>query len=220
VRKERAAAERRARDARDARYGDAKRFAHRQARPTLALRLLLTPIAIALLTGVGGSAPQLKSQVQSRSTTPCAFFTRNGEILHLWLFPSNAAYDELEIGLSPRAGTQSRPFRVFPLDPISPGLPRWRLEHGAYARASKTPEGLWFADSGEVSIRVLQPDHLGGHYALALSAFIDGTTNPPHLHAEGDFAARRDTLYERYVYRRSAQSDSPPQHLCSRRAPA
>jgi hypothetical protein len=174
------------------------------------------PIVLALITALGGT---LAFVPKTLVPGPCVFFTRNDLIVHLWLFSSTAPYDQLEVGLALRAQTPSAHFRILPLDPLSTGPAPWQTEHGGYARASNSAQGLWMADSGTVSLRFADSNHVSGHYALALSSVLDAKSEPPHLRVEGDFDAPRDTVWERYLYRPRAKG-SMPQHLCSRRAPA
>src|SRR5256885_11588677 len=142
------------------------------------------PIVLARIVGLGGT---FAFGPQALVPGPCVFFTRNDLIVHLWLFSSTTPYDQLEIGLALRRQTRSTHFRVLPLDLMTSEPARWQTEHGGYARASNGARGLWMADSGTVSLRFVDANHVSGHYALALSSVLDPKSEPPHLRAEGDF---------------------------------
>ena len=182
----------------------------------LPIRQRPLPIVLALIGALGGTFAFVPKTLPPG---PCVFFTRNDLIVHLWLFSSTTPYDQLEVGLALRAQTRSTHFRILSLDLLSSGPAPWQIEHGGYARASNGAQGLWMADSGTVSLRFVDSNHVSGHYALAFSSVLDAKSEPRQFRAEGDFDAPRDTVYERYLYRPRAK-ESVPQHLCSRRAPA
>src|SRR5437660_6356979 len=133
------------------------------------------PILLALTAALGGTFAFVP---EALVTGPCVFFTRNDLIVHLWLFSSTTPYDQLEIGLALRAQTRSTHFRILPLDLMTSGPAPWQTEHGGYARASNSARDLWMADSGTVSLRFVDSNHVSGHYALALSSVLDAKSEP------------------------------------------
>ena len=164
--------------------------------------------------------PPLHSR--AHKSAPCAFFTQTHDVLHLQVFRADSITDQIELGIALPVGSIPRNVHVFRLDPIFPPEPLWRTKHGAYARAWKSPNSIWFADSGWVSIEILQDDRIVGKYVLWFSfSPLPSKPTTPFFTAATDFDAPRDTLYERYMYRSAAAADStPPPHICSRLAPA
>ncbi len=180
--------------------------------------LLLT--AIALTACAPGLPPSLHLTIDGSTVPGCAFYTRNGDVIHLWLHPApGSAVQSLEFGLSVR-GPAPLVLPLWPIDYVFEGeLPRWRREGGGYGIAFMRPGTLWFVQSGRVVVDRLDDDRLIGSFEA------NAVFRPPRLDATtvvrrsftGRFVAPHDREYERFVYRTPAEFNKPPpRHVCDR----
>ena len=147
----------------------------------------------------------------------CAFFTRDQDIAHLWIFPTGDGLPvQIEIGLRPgSSGPQEYGVYYESGGGFEGYIPKWLRTDSVYARVF-LHDTLVTADSGLLTLEVNSRDRLSGRYSLRGIAGAQLHAPGRRVQFQGAFDATRDTAYERFVYRPSNEfGKAAPRHRCA-----
>ena len=171
-------------------------------------RDVLSAIGVASLLGCSSGHA---ARVEETNANLCAFFTRNGEIAHLWVRPNGVgSYPEIEIGMHLHEG-KALVVPIFFTSLMGGGdeLPQWRKEWGGYATAY-WPGTLFNADTGTVVLDTIGPERLAGHFMVSGFAQSVRQWSQSRVSLSGVFSASRDTAFEREIYGKASDTNKRP----------